>query len=83
MSTIIGIKELRQDMEHYAREVKRGRSFIVVKHSRPVFSIVSVLQTLEDEKQWQTVLNFHEIRKGGVSFDDLGTALKELKSRHG
>jgi antitoxin (DNA-binding transcriptional repressor) of toxin-antitoxin stability system len=37
---IVALKELRQNMEYYANEVKKGKSFLVLKRSKPFFSIV-------------------------------------------
>lgn len=41
-SSIIGLRELRENMEKYIREVRKGRSFIVVRRSKPIFKIVPV-----------------------------------------
>jgi antitoxin (DNA-binding transcriptional repressor) of toxin-antitoxin stability system len=67
-SQILGLRELRENMQKYASLVKRGRSFIVVKKSKPLFRISSVD---EDEELWETVVDFTRIKKGGVSVDDL------------
>ncbi len=39
MSNIIGLKELRENMDTYISKVSKGESFIVVRRSKPVFKI--------------------------------------------
>jgi len=68
MEKIVGLKELRQNVEKYTKEVVRGHSFIVVRRSKPLFRV----GPLEDE--WEEVVDFTKIRKGGVN-------VKELLSR--
>lgn len=55
MSTIIGIKELRQHATQIADRVQRGEHFTVVKRSKPVFDITPTAQydpRLEATKAW-------------------------------
>ena len=67
-NSIIGLKELRENIENYVSQVKKGKSFVVVRKSRPVFKISPVE---EDEGLWETVVDFTRIKKGGVSISDL------------
>ncbi|MFH1392835.1 MAG: hypothetical protein ABIG73_00400 [Patescibacteria group bacterium] len=67
-NTIVGLKELRENMEKYASLIKKGRSFIVVKRSKPMFKISSVD---EDDGLWETVVDFTKLRKGGISAEEL------------
>lgn len=69
---ILGLKELRENMQKYASRVDKGESFIVVKKSRPLFKISSVE---EDEGLWETVVDFTKIRKDGIPAEEL---LKKL-----
>lgn len=62
MENIVGLKELRQNMASYAGQVRNGKTFIVVKRSKPLFKISSV----EDEGVWEAVADFTKIRKGGM-----------------
>jgi antitoxin (DNA-binding transcriptional repressor) of toxin-antitoxin stability system len=71
MKKIVGLKELRENMETYATRVSKGESFIIVKKSKPLFSI----NPLDTEELWETVIDFAKIRKGGVSLEDI---LKKL-----
>lgn len=70
---ILGLKELRENMQKYASRVERGESFVVVKKSKPLFKIFSVD---EDEGLWETVIDFTKINKNGV---DAKRILRELR----
>jgi prevent-host-death family protein len=63
----VGLKELRQNVAKYAKKVKSGHSFVVMKHSRPLFKI----SPLEDDARWEEVIDFTKIKKGGIDIDDL------------
>ncbi len=65
---ILGLKELRENMQKYASRVEKGDSFIVVKKSKPLFKISSID---EDEGLWETVIDFTKIRKGGIPAEEL------------
>ena len=65
---ILGLKELRENMQKYATLVGKGQSFIVVKKSKPMFKISSLD---EDEGLWETVVDFSKIRKGGIPAKEL------------
>lgn len=68
MNNIIGLKELRENTENYVSQVKKGKSFIVIRRSEPVFKI-SPLE--EAEELWETVIDFTKIKKGGVALQQL------------
>lgn len=73
---IVGLKELRENMETYIEAVERGEKVMVVRRSKPVF----VLQHPdEDEDQWETVIDFTEggTRKG-VDMREVLTAIKKM-----
>jgi len=42
MSTIIGLKELRENTTEVAERVRQGESFVVVKRSEPIFRLVPI-----------------------------------------
>jgi len=67
-STIVGLKELRENMEKYASLIKKGRSFIVVKRSKPLFKISSID---EDDGLWETVIDFTKFGKSGIPAEEL------------
>ena len=66
---IVGLKELRENMETYISRVRKGDSFIVVRKSKPVFKIS--LPDEDAEELWETVIDFTKIRKGGVPLEDI------------
>ncbi len=65
---IIGVKELRNNLEEYINKISKGQSFTVVKRSKPVFQIRPIE---EDDGQWEEVVDFTKIKKGGVEISDL------------
>jgi prevent-host-death family protein len=66
--TIVGLKELRENIEAYIARVEKGDSFIVIKKSKPVFKI----SPLDDDAElWESVIDFTRIKKGGVAIADL------------
>ena len=46
----------------------KGRSFIVVKRSKPLFKISSID---EDDGLWETVIDFTRLKKGGIPAEEL------------
>jgi antitoxin (DNA-binding transcriptional repressor) of toxin-antitoxin stability system len=66
MENIVALKELRENMEKYANRVSRGDSFIVFKKSKPIFKISPI-----DDGDWEQVVDFTKIRKGGVDVKDI------------
>ncbi len=78
-NSIIGLKDLRQNTESYIEKVKKGHSFVVIRKSKPVFKITPV-DVWGDEGSWETVADFRDIGKTGVS---LGHVLKTLERFHG
>ena len=72
---IVGFKEFRENAQKYITQVERGKSFTVVRRSKPVFKISS---PDEDESMWETVVDFTKIKKGGVSAEEVLASLKHL-----
>ena len=66
--SIVGLKELRENMETYIAKVRRGGSFVVVRKSKAVFRIAPAD---EDDGAWETVVDFTKIKKGGVAAYEL------------
>ncbi len=60
MNNIIGLKELRLNAAKYISQIAKGKSFIVVKQSKPVFKITRVEE--DDDGQWESIIDF---TKGG------------------
>lgn len=65
---IVGLKELRENINVYINAVKKGRSFIVVKKSKPVFKISSLA---EADESWESVIDFTKIKNGGIDINQL------------
>ena len=71
-NAIIGLKELREKANVYISQVEKGKSFIVVRRSKPVFKI----SPPEDENEmWETVVDFTKFYKNGIP---AGNLLKKL-----
>ncbi len=66
MEKIIGLKDLRQNMTKYAGQVAKGKELIVFKRSKPLFKI----SPLKDG-EWEEVIDFTKIKKGGVNIDEI------------
>lgn len=78
--SMIGLKELRDNVDTYIKAVHKGKRFTVFKHSKPVFAIVPPEEAeydLEelDGPRWKTVIRFPN--KEGVMIDDLVKALRD------
>ncbi len=70
---IVGVRELRENLQVYIDEINRGKSYIVLRKSKPLFKIS---QYDEDDGLWEEVIDFTKIRKGGVPAEEV---LKRLK----
>ncbi|MEX2054213.1 MAG: hypothetical protein WD883_03250 [Candidatus Colwellbacteria bacterium] len=68
MKNVIGLKELRENVDKYISKVEKGESFVVLKKSKPVFRISS---PMEDDAMWEIVVDFTKVRKGGVEIEDI------------
>ena len=80
MNAIIGLKELRTNTEKYINAVKRGRSFTVVRRSRPVFRVIpEPSDEWGDDGVWETLLDFNKARKGGVPATEVLTTLQAIR----
>ena len=66
MENIIGLKELRENMQQYAKKVQGGDSFIVFKRTKPLFRIAPI-----ETGAWEEVIDFTKIRKDGVDLKEL------------
>ncbi len=111
--TIIGLRELRENMEVYIEKIQHGGSFVVVRKSKVVFRIEPVEEksgelqrlvlkeseikigstgtglrrhdrgeigredavTKKGDDDWEEVVDFTKVKKGGVSIDDMLTRL--------
>lgn len=76
MENLVGLKELRENVDTYVSEVRKGKSFIVVRRSKPVFKIVP---PDDADELWETVVDFTRFYKDGIPAQQL---LKRLRSFH-
>jgi len=81
MPQIIGLKQLRENVAEYAKKVQKGRSFIVVKQSKPLFKIspIDEVDEYEDGKGYKTLIDFTKIKKSGVDAKEILKAFAELR----
>lgn len=69
----VGLKEFRENLTEYERRVKKGQSFVILKRSKPIFTVSPV-----DEGGWETVIDFTQFKKEGISAEDLLARLQRL-----
>ncbi len=66
-NTIVGVKELRENLEDYIVKINKGASFTVVRRSKPVFTI----SPINTDETWEEVVDFTKIKKGGVKIEEI------------
>ena len=76
-SNLVGIKDLRNNLEKYIKEIERGKSFMVLRRSRPVFRI----EPVDESGVWETVVDFTKVDAKGVPAERVLKALRALKKR--
>ena len=76
-NSVIGLKELRENADIFISQVGKGRSFVVVRRSKPIFKISP---PDESDDLWEKVVDFTKIYKDGIPARQL---LKKLKSLNG
>ncbi len=72
MNTTISLKQLRTDMPAVIEAVSKGKTFTVIKRSRPVLTIAA-----PEDTGWD--LDLTEVSPNGVPIEDVMTALKEMR----
>lgn len=70
----VGLKEFRENLSVYERQIKKGDSFVIMKRSTPMFVVGPV-----DQGGWETVIDFTEFDPEGVPADVLLKKLRSLK----
>ncbi len=75
---IIGLKELRENTEKYITQVEKGRSFTVVRKSKPIFKMTPI-DKWGDEPGWEDGIDFTKIKKGGIKVGEILDRLKALE----
>ncbi|MBI4993822.1 hypothetical protein HZC33_02620 [Candidatus Wolfebacteria bacterium] len=69
MNNIVGLKELRENINNFIVQIDKGRSFIVVRKSKPIFKL-SPLNN-DEETEWEPLIDFTKIKKGGIKMKDI------------
>ena len=75
-TAIVGLKELRENMESYIARVQQGENITVMRRSTPIFK----LSPVDDDIEWESVADFTLIDKDGVSGKEI---LAKIKRIHG
>lgn len=76
MPTIIGFKELRENADKYISAVEKGKSFTVVRRSKPIFNITPV-DEWGDEGVWEKVVDFRDKNGRGIRMEDFAEMLRK------
>lgn len=71
----VGLKDLRENMEKYIREVGRGNSVTVFRRSTPLFRLTPVDS---EEGGWESVADLTSLDKRGVSAQDILASIRKL-----
>jgi len=66
--SIIGLKDLRENIDTYIDQVNKGASFIVVRRSKAIFKLSP---PEDDAGVWESVVDFTKMKKGGVAINDV------------
>ena len=82
MNTIIGLKELRENTERYISAINKGRSFTVVRRSRPIFKVMPV-DEWGDEGQWETILDLTKGKDKKITAGQLLSYLRAFDAKQG
>lgn len=77
-SSIVGLKELRENMEVYIKRVNKGESVTVFRKNVPLFRLAPIDE--DHDGQWETIIDFTEVDKRGVPVEEV---LASLKKMHG
>jgi len=75
---IIGLKDLRLNIEKYIKLIRKGHSFIVVRKSDPIFKLEPT-DKWGDEGTWETIADFTNMKDGGAPMAELLEGLKLAK----
>ncbi|OGI60222.1 hypothetical protein A2814_02720 [Candidatus Nomurabacteria bacterium RIFCSPHIGHO2_01_FULL_38_19] len=77
LTSIIGLKDLRLNADKYINAVASGRSFTVVRRSKPIFNIIPV-DEWGDEGTWKPLVDFRsQDSKGGIHMEDFAKMLRK------
>ncbi len=72
---IIGLKELRNNMEEYISRVEKGESITVFRRTTPLFKITPLSQNQEDG--WETIVDFEKEFGEGMPIAQLMASIQK------
>jgi len=75
MDKMIGLRDLRENTDTYINRVSEGESFVVYRRLKPVFKITS-----PEDEQWEELIDFTKLKKGGIEIKDLLSRLRKIKN---
>ena len=71
---LIALKDLRLKIDKYAKLVnKSGESYLVTRKGKPLFRLAPI----EDDKRWETLIDFTEVDPKGIPIDKVIAALEK------
>ncbi|MEK7528646.1 MAG: type II toxin-antitoxin system Phd/YefM family antitoxin [Patescibacteria group bacterium] len=78
MQKTVPIKQFRNDISSFADQVEEsGKTFIVIRHSRPCFKVVPI--TDDEDGEWETVVDFTGGgKKAGIKAADFFKLLDQV-----
>lgn len=74
-NAIVGLKELRENMETYIKRVHKGESITVFRRSTPLFRLSPIDS---EETGWESVVDFTKIDRTGIDAEQVLAALKKM-----
>ncbi len=77
MNKIIGLKELRENVDSFIAQINKGDSFVVVRKSKPIFKIAPIDF---EEINWERVADFTKLNEKGISAREILSKLKTLNA---
>lgn len=75
--SVVGLKELRANMETYIKRVEKGESITITRRSTPLF----VISPVDEEGQWETVIDFVKETGKGMPIQELIVSLERYGSK--
>ena len=73
-TSIVGLKELRANMETYISRVDAGETITVCRRSKPLFNLTPIDEW--GESGWNDVIDFRDSKGRGIDAAELLQAMK-------
>ena len=75
--TIVGLKELRNNMEKYIQRVNHGEHFTIVRRSKPIFQLSPVDKWGDTVGEWEPVVDFRDAKGRGMRVREFVTLVQD------